>query len=291
MDTPVGISLALASAAGWAVGSVLYKRIGERLSAYGLNLASSALGCVLMLAVAGLPAPASIDGASLLWLVASGTVGIALGDTLFFLALQDLGAHALAVLACLAPVLTVALAVVVLGESPGPGAWVGIGLVLVGVAGVTLAKVQGGGTRTTRRGLWFGLGAVVAMAVGTVLTKRALGSVSAADATIVRLGASALGLALAGLATGRLRSAVAPLSDLRLLAGLLAAVATITLGGFWALHAALQRIDLAVAGAVAATEPILVLPLAAWWLRERVALAGVIGTLFAVAGVAVLYVG
>src|SRR6185436_1142524 len=59
---------------------------------------------------------AGLDTRSVIWLVASGVIGIALGDSFFFKALQDLGPHLLVVLVLLGQVLTVLFAILFLGE-------------------------------------------------------------------------------------------------------------------------------------------------------------------------------
>jgi drug/metabolite transporter (DMT)-like permease len=291
MDTPLGVSFALLSALSWAVASTLFQRIGDAISPLGLNLFCSGLGLLLLAVVVVVGGGADVDGRALAILAASGLIGIALGDTLFFAALQELGAHAVVVLAMLAPVLTVALAVIALGETPTPRAAAGIALVLVGVFVVLRSRAGEVDARSTRRGLGFGLGAVIAMAVGTVVAKEGVETVSALDATVVRMAAGTLGLLGFGAARGALRAWLRPLADRALLGRVALAVVVITFGGFFGLHAALKHVDLALAAAANATEPLFVIPLAAVFLGERVRAAGVVGTAIASGGVALLYLG
>ncbi len=288
MDTTIGISLALLSALSWAIGSTLYKQLGGDISAFALNLMSSALGLVLLAGVVLVSGSVSVSPSELWILGASGVLGITLGDTFFFAALRDLGAHAVVVLSMLAPALTVLLAVALLGESPNRQAWYGIALVIAGVATVLLAQTaRSDGTR--RRGILFGLAAVVTMALGTVVAKKGLETVAALDATVVRVGFGTAGLIAVGVARRSLIAEVAACLRPRLLARLLVAVAVITLGGFWALHASLKYVDLSVAASVHATEPLFVLPLAAIFLGEAVTVPAIVGTLLAVGGIALLF--
>lgn len=289
MHPTLGIGLALVSALSWAVGSTLYKRLGEDVPALGLNLITSVLGLLLLLAVVATSGGPHLPGSAPWLLACSGIIGITVGDTLFFKALRDLDAHAVVVLSMLAPVLTIGLAVVWLGEQPRPQAWAGIALVLCGVGAVLSTHLAGSAPGRNRRGVGFGLGAVVAMAAGTVVAKEGLVGVSALDATCVRVGAGTLGLVAVALVRGGLSAQLAPCLRPQVLPRLLIGVAVVTLGGFWALHASLQAIDLAVAASLHATEPLFVLPIAAFWLGERVTTRAIVGASASVAGVVVLY--
>ncbi len=75
----------------------------------------------------------SVPFSSLGWLILSGLIGIAAGDTFFFAALRLLPVHQLIVLMMLAPGITLIMAILFLGEMPSPIAWLGIALVLSGV--------------------------------------------------------------------------------------------------------------------------------------------------------------
>ena len=84
------------SACCWAVAAILFRRVGERITAMGINLAK---GLVSMLFMAVLLLPgfysglATLDTNSLAALALSGIIGICFGDTLYFLALMRLGAR------------------------------------------------------------------------------------------------------------------------------------------------------------------------------------------------------
>jgi drug/metabolite transporter (DMT)-like permease len=285
----IGVSLALLSALGWAIGATIYQRLGTRVTPFGLNLATTALGTGLVGALWLVTGGGQVDGTGLALLAASGLLGIALGDTLFFAALQHLGAHATVVLATLTPALSVVGAVVALGERPGAMAWLGIALVLAGVAVVLRGKAAGQGSKTTAYGMLLGLGAVAAMALGMLVTKRGLDSVPAIDATVVRMVAATAGLAAVAAVRRRgFQEAAACLRE-PVRGPVLASVGVVTFVGFLGLHASLRQIDLSVAAAVHATEPLFVLPLAARFLGEPVTRAAVVGSALALAGVAALY--
>jgi len=284
----LGIAAALGSAASWALGSILFKRLGERLSSPAMTLVKQILSVLLLTGALGFVGFQQLPPATMGLLMLSGLLGIALGDTFFFAALQDLGPVALVVLLTLGQVLTVALAVVILGESPSPWAWVGIVLVICGVGTVLLAKIRGEQGATGRRGLAFGLASVACMSVSVIIAKMGLESVSALQATFLRMAAGAVAMFLFGLASGKLRGWVSPFRDLRLGAEFLAAVVLITFGGFWLSLVAIKYVDVSLANTLASVEPVLVLPFAVVFLREKASWSTILGTLVTVAGVVIL---
>lgn len=287
-ERELGIGLALLSAFGWAVGSTLYKRLGD-VSAYGLNLVGGLMSIGLLSILVVFAGGMSVSDEALWILAASGVVGITLGDSFYFVALQDLGAHAVVVLSMLAPALTVILAVLLLGETPSPQVFVGIALVIGGVSAVLWSRVTDAESGSSRRGVIFGVLAVVMMALGTVIAKRGLDDVSATDATVVRATAGTLGLLVWGAVGGSLGEWTAKFRDAKTLGNVLLAVSVITFGGFWALHASLKLVDASITAVVSATEPLFVIPLAALVLGERIGAMAIVGTLVTAAGVALIY--
>ncbi|MBI4872778.1 MAG: DMT family transporter [Candidatus Riflebacteria bacterium] len=287
-DQMIGVLAALASAAAWAVGSILYKRLGEKVQALSMNLVKNVLSLAILLVVllaSGVQAPGlAVFGA----LALSGVLGIAVGDTLFFQALQELGAHVLVLLCTLGQVTTVLIAVLFLGERPTWEGWLGIALVIGGVAIVLDSQRSSDGGSLNLRGVARGLAAVLCMSSAIVLAKAAMASVTAIEATVFRTLGGVAGLALWGTFRGGLQGSVAPFRSLALTRELVAAVLVSSLGGFWLFHVALKHIDVATASTLNSTEPLFVLPLAAVFLKERVTRQAVVGALVSVGGIVVL---
>jgi drug/metabolite transporter (DMT)-like permease len=290
-DRLVGIACALASGFAWAVGAILYRRLSDRLSAPGLNLTKSVLSVGVLATATLLFGLQPIDRQSLALLAVSGVLGIAVGDTLFFMALKHLGATIVLLLVTLGQVLTVVLAVVLLGEKSSGLVWLGIALVILGVALGMLTKLTEENRRYNLRGLLFGLLAVAAMAVGVIITKRGIATVSAVQATTIRMVSGVIGLVVWGLATGRTAEWLAPLRDRTLVRNVAVAVCVASLGGFWLSHVAIKYVEVSIANTLNSTEPIFVLPLAAIFLRERIRWNVVVGAVVAVGGVVVILQG
>lgn len=290
----LGASAALASAAGWAVGSILFRRIGDEASPLGMNLGKGILSLLLLGAVLLVAGTSTMDGRALAFLVVSGVIGITLGDTFFFMALVRLDPRLTLLLMTVGQVATVLMAVAFLGERPAPLAWAGIPLVLGGVTWVmreqTPAAERGQGRMGTG-GVTWGLLAALCISGGFVLAKVGLEEVSALQGTVVRFAAGMAGLALYGLARGEIGAWLSPFRSPALLRSILLAVAVISFGGFYLTMVAYKHTDASLATILMSTEPIFILPLAAVALKERISRRAVLGALVAVSGVVLIVLG
>jgi drug/metabolite transporter (DMT)-like permease len=271
----VGVGAALASAASWAVGTILFKGIGENFSPSAMTLVKSLFSVLLLAVCLIFVGWTRVPFSSLGWLVLSGLIGIAAGDTCFFVALRLLPVHQLIVLMMLAPGITLGLAILFLGEMPGPIAWLGIAMVLSGVALTLSADLrQDHKEKRAPTGLLFGLLAVLCMGVSVIIAKIGLRTMPALQATFLRMAAGSIGMLVVGLAKMQLKNWLAPLRDGDLKWRFAVAVAVVTFGGFWLALVSVKRLDVSVANTLLATEPLFALPLSVIWLRERpVALA------------------
>jgi drug/metabolite transporter (DMT)-like permease len=290
----IGILAALGSSASWAVGSILFKRIGTDLSSSAMTLAKGALSVVLLSLAVLVTGLQPVAPGPLLLLVISGVIGIGLGDSFFFEALKQMGAHALVIMMMLGQVLTALLAIPLLGERPTLLSWGGIALVLFGV-GLVLWQPQADGNgasarpATSRRGLVFGLLTVVCLSGSLIIAKQGLAGISALQGTWIRMAAGTVAMLGFGLTErGRLRGWIAPFRDPILCRDFTVSVAVITFGGFWLSLLALKHLDVAIANTLSSTEPVFVLPLAVLLLGERVSRRAILGTGVTMAGVVLL---
>ncbi len=287
----IGVSAALLSAAAWAAGAVLYKKFGESISSFGMNVAKGVINVCLMGAVLLFVGTDGMDVPTFFLLGVSGLLGIALGDTFFFEALQKLGAHVLVVLSLLGQVLTVLFAILFLGEYLTAAMWAGVLLVLGGVGFVVYRRVAGGAKESSRPGILYGLLSVLCMSISVIIAKKGMSSVSALEATFVRMLWGTCGLLLWGSLSRQLGVWLAPFREPRLLKGFFLLVCLVSFGGFWLFHIGIKYVEVSVANTLTAVEPLLVLPLAAIFLKEKIGWPAVAGTAISVGGVILLCTG
>ncbi len=289
----LGIVAALVSALAWAIGAILFRRIGERATPTAMNLAKSLLGLGMIGAGALAAGLTPLDGESAWRLALSGVLGIAIGDTLFFAALVRLEPRLTLLLATVGQVFTVVAAAAVLGERPTLLGWTGIALVIVGVGGVLQAGAEPGHStgRDRLTGIVCGVLSAAATSGGLLLAKTGVASVGTLEATWIRLAAGVVALALWGAVRGHIRADFAALRLPGFLRQIAVAVTVVMFGGFWLSLVSLKFTDATIASALAATEPIFILPLAWLWLGERVGWPAIVGAVVAVAGVVLIVVG
>ncbi|MBN2264852.1 MAG: DMT family transporter, partial [Candidatus Aminicenantes bacterium] len=187
----LGQMLALGSALAWAVAVVLFRVSGRRIHPIGLNLGKNVLAMVLLvptLLVLGESFASPVPASSVILLLVSGVLGIGVSDTLFFHALNRLGASLTAIVDCFYSPFVIALSFVMLGERLTLVQLAGAGLVVSAV--LTLSK-EGKIERIDRRdlvaGIVYGILAMFFVALGIVMVKPILDDVSVFWATFVRL--------------------------------------------------------------------------------------------------------
>jgi drug/metabolite transporter (DMT)-like permease len=200
MTFGIGEAYSLACALAWAIAVILFKKSGESLAPVPLNLFKNAVGLVLMLltvlAVSGTAWP-DIPPEAVLLALFSGFLGIGLGDTLYFRALNRIGASRMAVAQTLYSPFVIVLSTLFLAERLAPGQVFGVALVLggillvqytPGVAHVDLAAI--------RRGVIDAAGSVLLMAAGIVIAKPLLERYDFLWTVTLRIVGGTLGLML-----------------------------------------------------------------------------------------------
>lgn len=215
----LGEILALASGLAWAVAVVLFRVSGRSIHPVGLNLGKNVLGLAMIvptLLILGEPlaplVPASATGLLLL----SGVLGIAVSDTLFFQALNRLGASLTAIVDCFYSPFVIALSFILLGERLTVVQLGGAALVISAI--LTVSK-EGKLERIDRRdlalGILYGVLAMFFVALGIVMVKPVLGTVSVFWATFVRMVGGTAALVLLVPVLRNRRAVLAPLVDRR----------------------------------------------------------------------------
>jgi len=266
--------------------------LGERggeVPPEGMNLAKCLMGSAMLAAAVPLAGSGPVDGKAAAYLVCSGLLGIAAGDTFYFRALVHLGPRLTVLLGSLGPVFTVLLAVLLLGERPGPAAWAGIVLVTAGAAWVMWERSPDGRARDRRKGVKYALLAAACMSVSIILAKIGVASCPALESALVRMAGAGAGLLLWGAARGRFGDWLEPLKSARLLRRLAAAVFITMFGGFYLALFSLKHAPAAVASTLNSTTPLFIVPLSALMLKERITARAAGAALLAAAGVVLIF--
>jgi drug/metabolite transporter (DMT)-like permease len=292
----VGELAALGAAWLWATSSVIYGILGQKLSPLWLNLSKGVVAIALMLLTLILTRSAfpAIGAFPLAMLAISGAVGIGLGDTAYFTALNYLGARRTLLMETLAPLFASLLAWIFLQEALTLQAWSGIGLTLIGIAWVIGERTQG--SVVTRRqplvGVFWGILSALGQAVGSVLTRFALvdSEISPLWSALIRLVAgTACILVLMALKARRSpdRSWESPHWSRRLAGAIALTALGSTYLGLWLQQTSLKFAPVGISQTLIGTSPLFVIPIALL-MGEVVSLQSIMGVVVAVLGVALL---
>jgi len=293
INASIGSIAALLSAASWAVSSILFGRIGNTVPPAAINYGKCILGVILLGALLLCGQHQSITTHDFLLLGASGLIGIALGDTLFFKALLDLGPRVTLILGTLGPVITILLAVLILKERPSALSWAGIIITLIGVNRVLFLETPKGEKPAPRlsRGIKFGLIALLCNSAAIIMAKAGVQDVSALQGSFIRFFWGMTGLTVIGIAGCKtdkwLRSFNTGKSFKRLFIAVLIAI----FGGFFLFLLSLKYIDASIAAILNETTPLFILPLSAIFLKEKISSAMITAAGLAVSGVALIILG
>ena len=291
----MGEAFALLTGMVWSLAVVLFKRSGEDIPAFSLNLFRVAVSGVLLVACligSGGSLWAGRDAHDYFVLGASGIIGVAISDTLFHLGLNRVGAGINAIIDCLYAPSVVFFAFVLIGERIGPWQLAGMGLVVAGVVLTgRLAPPPGATARTLLAGIVYGVLAMVTLGLGIVIAKPILDRSSLLWVAAVRQVASLAVMLPVALALPERRQILAvfrPSRDWRFsLTGTL-------LGSFVAVllwTAGMKYTQASIAAILNQTSTIYTLVLASLFLGETFGWRKGVATVFALAGILMVVLG
>lgn len=194
----MGEFFSVACAACWGLAVVLFRRSGETMPAFELNLFKNLLATSLMVPTLivfhGLSLP-GYSGGEWLIVIVSGVIGIAIADTWYLRALNLMGASRTGVVAMLFSPFVIVLSTLFLSESLRPVQYLGFLVVLAGVLLVTWHRHRRDvSLRALRLGTAFGVGSVALMAIGIVMVKPILEQHEFLWTVGARLAAGAVGM-------------------------------------------------------------------------------------------------
>jgi drug/metabolite transporter (DMT)-like permease len=310
----IGELAALTASCCWAVGSHLFGRIGRSgevpPGAMNLGKCVAALGffvatALVTRAIGGHLVPAASPRA-IRWLLASGFIGLALGDGAYFQAIVTIGVRRALLLLSTAPVFAAIGGALFLGEQLAAQQWAGILAVMAGVGlvvyerdvvplgsafgSLSTSSVDRAPHRLTVAGVLFGAAAGLGQATGSLMSRTAMAEgVTALDAALVRLPAGVVGILILAALSRRLVGYTRALRRPRVMGAVAGSAAIGTYLGIWLSQFAIANsAKTATASTLLATSPIFALPLGKWLNADRITPRAIVGTLVACAGLVLL---
>jgi len=292
---PVGELCAIAAAFVWAVGMILFSRIGRDVTPGAMNLGKCITGALLLsithvlLSSAVIP-PKATGNAGIL-LAASGIAGLTIGDTALFGAIVTLGVPRAILLHSSAPVFAAIGGFAFMGERISPRALVGMALALSGIILVILRRGTGEPAgKHVPRGIVLGIIGALGQAAGSLLSRSAMqGGIDPLAASAGRLVVGGVGLVLLASLAGKARGWAKELARDRAWAKVAGTALLGTYCGIWLAQTALLRAkSTGVATTLLATSPVFALPMAHFAKMERISARAMFGVGLAIFGIALI---
>jgi drug/metabolite transporter (DMT)-like permease len=290
----LGKIMALAAAFFWAIGVILFKKSGEKMTPISLNFFKNIIAMALFIPTIFLFKESFFPHQPLvswLWLGLSGILGITLADTMFFFSLNKLGASLVAVVDTSYTPILLTMSYIFLGERMGLMAFIGAVLITVALLVGSAAKPEPGRTRRDIIiGTIVGVTGMFTMVVGIVIIKDILNRSPLLWATSVRLFFGGIGLIpIVFLNRGRRQNFIKNLKQIQTWK---IAVPAAMSGSFLAMLcwvAGLKHTNVSVAGMLNQLSTIFIFILAVIWLKEPVTRKRIAAIILAFAGAMLVF--
>lgn len=299
MDAFIGEIAALGAALAFSFTSTFFTLAGRKFGAisslaFSLPISGVILICLHTIIVGEVfPFSAGLD--RWFYLGVSSVAGFVVSSILLLRAFQYIGPRLALLVGSFAPVLGAILAWIFLGQELPPNAILGIALVIGGIVWVVS---EGGGKAKVdelnadyRKGLMFAFGAALGQAVAFVFSSQGVsGDFPAMSASLMRTSIGAVTIWAVIVSQGGVRRNVnLMLTERRsMLFILVAAVSGPVIGASLVLMS-LQYTSVGVSSTLANTTPIILIPIGYFVFKEKITMRAIVGTVIAIAGIAVLF--
>lgn len=308
--TYLGEMAALATSFFWSLTAIFFAYSGERIGSGVVNrsrlLFAVALLVVSHLVLEGSLFPWGAEPYRWGWLGVSSLFGLVLGDTFLFYAFVLIGPRLSTLMMATVPIISVIGGWALLGERIGRYEILGIFLTVAGVAWVVTEKrIQPIPARPTavsdatavvtpdRKylfGILLALGGATGQALNLLTARFGMdGGFSTLSASLIRLLIATVVLWSLAAVRGEVRYTFRQWSNKAAFRAMLAGTVVGPFLGIWASLVAVQYARLGIAATLMALPPIFVIPLEWALYKQPVSVRAIVGTLVALAGVAVIF--
>ena len=295
----VGELAALATSFFFSVGPTFFTLAGRLVGSVVVNRTRLVVAFGYLLIVhlilygSLLPLDAAPD--RWLWLGLSGLIGFVLGDAALFQAFIVIGTRLTMLIFTVNPIIATLLGWLFLGETLTPIQLLGMGITLSGIAWVMLERNNSVQRQMTPKayttGILLAALAGAGQAVGAVTAKLGLyGDFPVLSGQIIRVSVAVVGIWILTILRGKARSTLQALKDqpkaIQFI--LIASFLGPFLGVFFSL-VAIQHTHVGIASTLMSLQPIFLIPIGYYFFKEEISWRSIVGTIVALAGVAVIF--
>lgn len=288
---------ALGTSVSWALTALFFSYSGQRVGADVVNRSRLMIALLLLFVthwfVQGSVFPTGVEPFRWGWFAVSSVLGLILGDSFLFQAFVLIGPRLSMLLMSTVPIYSTILAWLLFGETVSGLELTGILLAVGSVAWVVMEK-QGERSvvekKQYKRGLLFGMAGALGQVLNLVTARYGLvGGFPTVSATIIRIAIAVLIMWFFTALRGQLGHTIRQWRQRKAFAAILGGSFVGPFLGIWLSLIAVQSARLGIASTLMALSPVLLIPIEYFIFRKRVSRRGVIGTVLAFLGVALLF--
>ncbi|MCK5833558.1 DMT family transporter [bacterium] len=299
MNQYLGEIAALGAAVCWTFTSAFFTESGRRVGSVVVNrlrlLAAGLYLSIFHVLIYGSFYPIDAAPERFLWLGLSGIIGFALGDSCLLESFIRIGIHLSMLLMSLVPIISAIIAWVFLGENLDYMAVLAIVLTVSGVMIVIIDRrrsLPSNGQKHYLTGILFGLGGAVGQAVGLAMSKKGLfGDFSGLSATLIRVSFAIPLVWLIAVLQKKIGTTIHSSKKTGAIKYIALGAFTGPFLGVWLSMIAVQNTFVGIASTLMALPPVFLLPIAHYYFKEKVTMVSILGTLIAVTGTALVFLG
>ena len=290
---------AFATAFFWTITAMAFEVASKNIGSLAVNMIRLVLAFIFLsifnLIARGLILPTDAGTHAWVWLSVSGLVGFVFGDYFLFRAFAVISARIAMLIMTLVPPITALIGWMILGEYMTLLEVTGMVLTISGIALAIFNRGGDGKKNKVRlsyplRGILYALGGTVGQAVGLVLSKYGMGDYNAFAATQIRIIAGVIGLAIIIIV---LRKGHLLRKAFKSRPGMIGTGIGSVFGPFLGVSFSLIAVKYAstgVASTLMAIVPILIIPPAVMFFKQKVTKLEILGAFISVGGVSLFFI-
>lgn len=297
VQSHLGEIASLATALCWTITSVAFESAGKRVGSISVNLIRLVIALLLIsvfnLFTRGMMLPLDASSSAWFWLSISGIIGFVLGDLFLFQAFVVIGSRLSMLIMSVVPPITALTGYIMMGERISLLGLVGMMITIAGIALVILTRNPE--DKMLRfsypvKGLIYAFIGALGQAFGLVFSKFGMGSYNPFAATQIRIIAAIIGFALVIGISKNWENVYLALKDIK-------AIKYISIGSLFGPFIgvslsllAVQHAPTGIVSTITSITPILIIPVAIIFLKEKVSPREIFGALITLGGVSLLFI-
>ena len=306
----LGEYAALLTAIFWTITGIAFESAGKKVGSLSTNLIRLFLAFIFIgiysQITRGSFIPFDASAHNWMWLSLSGLVGFVIGDLLLFEAYVVIGSRISMLIMSLTPPITALLGWLIMGEVLTPMNFLGMFLTLLGIMLVVLDKPKNQKSKNTETqelkssknkiklnypiaGILLAFGGAVGQGTGLVLSKFGMQDFDPFAATQIRVITGFVGFSILFFIMRRWKKVFEAIKNKQ-------AMSRLSIGAFFGpfLGVSFSLLSIkytttGVASTIMAIVPVLIIPPAVIFFKERVTVKEIIGSIVAVGGVALFF--